>query len=218
MGKERVNKNVLYLSELAILVAILLLMAFTPAGYLRIGTMTITFLTVPVIVGAIVLGPGAGAILGTVFGLTSFYQCFGMDPMGTALMQISLPRTFLFTVIPRLMMGLCVGLIFKLFQKRSAAAYTVTSFFGPFLNTLFFMTTLIACFWHTDVVQAWAQSLPGATNVFLFVILAVGVNFVVEAIVCTILGAAISKAVDRYVNKPPQIVRPAKTEEPSEEA
>ena len=94
MGKERINKNILYMSELGILIAILLLMAFTPVGYLRIGTMTITFLTVPVVVGAIVCGPGAGTILGTIFGLTSFYQCFGMDPMGTALMQISLPRTF----------------------------------------------------------------------------------------------------------------------------
>ncbi|MBR5753987.1 MAG: ECF transporter S component [Clostridia bacterium] len=201
MGKERIDPRILYVSELAILIAILLLMAFTPVGYLRLGTMTITFLTVPCIVGAIVLGPSAGAILGTVFGLTSFYQCFGMDPMGTALMQISLPRTFLFTVIPRLLMGLLVGLIFKAFKKRSAAAYTVTSFCGPLLNTLLFMTTLIACFWHTDVIQAWAASLPGATNIFLFVVLAVGVNFLVEAVVCTVLGAAVSKAVDRYVNK-----------------
>ena len=198
MGKERINKNILYMSELGILIAILLLMAFTPVGYLRIGTMTITFLTVPVVVGAIVCGPGAGTILGTIFGLTSFYQCFGMDPMGTALMQISLPRTFAFTVLPRLLMGLCVGLIFKAFKKRSAAAYTVTAFFGPFLNT---------------------------TNVFLFAVLSVGVNFIVEAIVCTIVGAAVAKAVDRYVNKAPQTTRSIveageepETVEPAEEA
>lgn len=203
MGKERINKNILVMSELGILVAILLLMAFTPVGYLRLGTMTITFLTIPVIVGAIVLGPWAGAFLGLVFGLTSFYQCFGMDPMGTALMSISPLRTFLFTVVPRLLMGLCVGLIFKLFPKRNAAAYTVTSFFGPFLNTVLFMTVLIACFWHTDVIQGWAASIPGASNVFLFAVLSVGVNFIVEAIVCTIVGAAVSKAVDRYLNKPP---------------
>ncbi len=148
-----------------------------------------------------------------------------MDPMGTALMQISLPRTFAFTVLPRLLMGLCVGLIFKAFKKRSAAAYTVTAFFGPFLNTLFFMTTLIACFWNTDVIQAWAASIPGATNVFLFAVLSVGVNFIVEAIVCTIVGAAVAKAVDRYVNKAPQTTRSIveageepETVEPAEEA
>lgn len=201
MGKERVNPKVLYLSELAILIAIIILMAFTPAGYLRIGAMTITFLTIPVVVGAIVLGPAAGAILGLVFGLTSFYQCFGMDALGTALMAISVPRTFLFTVPPRLLMGLLTGLIFKAFRKRSAVAYTVTSFCGPILNTLLFMTTLILCFWHTDVIQSWAATIPGGSNVFVFVAGAIGINFIVEAIVCTIAGAAISKAVDQYVNR-----------------
>lgn len=201
MGKERINKNILVMSELGILIAILLLMAFTPVGYLRLGTMTITFLTIPVIVGAIVIGPWGGALLGLVFGLTSFYQCFGMDPMGTALMSISPARTFLFTVVPRLLMGLLVGVIFRLFPKKNAAAYTVTSFFGPFLNTLLFMSVLIACFWNTDVIQGWASAIPGATNVFTFAVLAVGINFVVEAIVCTLVGAAVSKAVDRYVNK-----------------
>ena len=207
MGKERINKKVLYMSELGILIAILLLMAFTPVGYLKIGTMTITFLTIPVVVGAIVCGPGAGAILGTVFGLTSFYQCFGMDPMGTALMQISLPRTFAFTVIPRLLMGLLVGLVFKAFRKRTAAAYTVTAFCGPFFNTVLFMTVLIACFWNTDIIQSCAASIPRATNVFLFAVLSVGIKFIVEAIVCTIVGAAVAKAVDRYVNKAPSMTR-----------
>lgn len=207
MGKERINKKILYITELGILIAIELLMAFTPIGYLRIGTMTITFLPIPVVIGAIVCGPGAGTILGTIFGLTSFYQCFGMDAMGTALMQISLPRTFAFTVLPRLAMGVLVGLIFKAFPKRNAAAYTVTAFAGPFLNTVLFMTTLTACFWHTDVIQAWAASIPGATNVFLFAVLSVGVNFIVEAIVCTIIGAAVAKAVDRFVNHAPQTTR-----------
>ncbi len=201
MGKERVNPKVLYLSELAILIAIIILMAFTPAGYLRIGAMTITFLTIPVVVGAIVLGPAAGAILGLIFGLTSFYQCFGMDALGTALMAISVPRTFLFTVPTRFLMGLLTGLIFKAFRKHSAVAYTVTSFCGPILNTLFFMSTLILCFWNTDVIQSWAATIPGGSNVFVFVAGAIGVNFVVEAIVCTIVGAGISKAVDQYVNR-----------------
>ena len=217
MGKERINKNVLYMSELGILIAIVLLMAFTPVGYLRIGTMTITFLTIPVVVGAILLGPAAGALLGTVFGLTSFYQCFGMDPMGTALMQISLPRTFLFTVIPRLLMGLLAGLIFKAFPKKNAVAYGVTAFSGPFLNTVLFMTTLIACFWNTDIIQAWAASIPGASNVFLFAVLSVGINFVVEAIVCTIVGAAVAKALDKYVNKTP-VKLTAESDETADEA
>ena len=53
--------------QLAILAAIVVLMAFTPLGYLQIGVVKITFLMIPVVIGAIILGPGAGAVLGAVF-------------------------------------------------------------------------------------------------------------------------------------------------------
>ncbi len=54
------NKNVtktLYMVELAMMVAIIFMMAFTPLGYLRTPGLSITFLTVPVAVGAVILGP-----------------------------------------------------------------------------------------------------------------------------------------------------------------
>ena len=70
INSTRIGKMV----RLAILIAILLLMAFTPLGYIRFGGLEITFLTVPVIIGAIILGPVEGAILGGVFGLTSFFH------------------------------------------------------------------------------------------------------------------------------------------------
>ena len=73
------------LVQLAILVAIMLILAFTPLGYLKVGAIEITFMTIPVVIGAILLGPPAGAFLGGVFGLTSFIQCFGMSAFGSAL-------------------------------------------------------------------------------------------------------------------------------------
>jgi len=52
------------------MVAFVLVMAFSPLGYLRTPGLTITFLTEPVTLGAINLGPTAGAICGGAFGLT----------------------------------------------------------------------------------------------------------------------------------------------------
>lgn len=46
-----------YMTELALMSAIIFLMAFTPLGYFRTPGLSITFLTVPVAVGAIILGP-----------------------------------------------------------------------------------------------------------------------------------------------------------------
>lgn len=87
-----------YLVEMALLVAIILIMAFTPIGYIRTAGLEITLIVVPVAVGAVTLGPAAGAILGGVFGITSFIQCFGMSPFGAALLGINGFLTFLVCV------------------------------------------------------------------------------------------------------------------------
>ena len=68
---------------LAILAAIMLVLAFTPLGYLKVGVVEISFMMVPVAVGAIVLGPLAGAILGGVLELQVF-PSIGYEPFGAA--------------------------------------------------------------------------------------------------------------------------------------
>lgn len=75
--------------QLAVLIAIMLILAFTPLGYLRIGPLAISLMTIPVVIGAMILGPAGGAVLGLVFGLTSFYQCFAGDPFGAALVAMN---------------------------------------------------------------------------------------------------------------------------------
>ena len=59
----------------AMLCGILLMMSFTPLGYLNIGPLAISFNMIPVAIGAIALGPMGGMILGAMFGITSFLQC-----------------------------------------------------------------------------------------------------------------------------------------------
>ena len=51
------RKKLVYLVQLALLTAIIVVMAFTPLGYLKIGLLSITFLTIPVIIGAVAMGP-----------------------------------------------------------------------------------------------------------------------------------------------------------------
>ena len=68
--KNRTNTR--WLTQLALLVAVLLVMNYTPLGYLQVGPLSMSLLTIPVAIGAMTLGPVAGAILGGVFGTTSF--------------------------------------------------------------------------------------------------------------------------------------------------
>ena len=81
--------------QLAILVAIMLIFAYTPLGYLKVGAIEITFMVLPVAIGAILLGPVCGAILGGLFGLTSFIQCFGASPFGALLLSLNPITTFI---------------------------------------------------------------------------------------------------------------------------
>ena len=95
MAKQNHNQNARTVAVLGILIGLTILMAFTPVGYLKVGAISISFLMIPVAVGAIAKGPWAGALLGTVFGITSFVQCFGMDPFGTFLANLNIVSTFI---------------------------------------------------------------------------------------------------------------------------
>lgn len=66
------------LTVLGLMIAVLVLMSYTPLGYLNIGPLAITFNMIPVAIAAIACGPLGGAVLGAVFGLTSFGQCIGI--------------------------------------------------------------------------------------------------------------------------------------------
>ena len=70
--KSKTNFKTERLVQTALLVAIILLMAFTPIGYIKTLGLEITLIVVPVTIGAIALGAVGGALLGGVFGVTSF--------------------------------------------------------------------------------------------------------------------------------------------------
>ena len=99
------------LTRLALLVAIELVMKAVGLGSVPVGPLYMSFLTLPIAVGAITMGPAAGAILGGVFGAVSFYDAVtGASAMTGALFQVSPVNTFILCVGMRVLMGLCVGL------------------------------------------------------------------------------------------------------------
>ena len=180
--------------RLAILTAILLILAFTPLGYLTISpTLKISFLTIPVAIGAIVMGPAAGAFLGLVFGLTAFSTCFGADPFGAILLGINPVGIFLTCIVPRVLMGWLVGVIFLALHKIDTTkilSFGVASISAALLNTLFFMGFLWAFFGKTDIVT---QITNGSSNFFVILVVMAGTNALVEAVACCLVGAAVSK-------------------------
>lgn len=178
---------------LAMLVAVLVVLAYVnipqPAG------LSITFNMIPVAIAAIALGPVGGAIIGGAFGLISFLQCFGIcgsSAMGAALAQVSPLLCFVQRFFPRLIDGLLLGFLFRALARRANAyaACPVTGFFAAFLNTLFFMTSLVWLFGGTEYMQS---SMAGR-GMLTYIVAAVGVNGIVEMIASTILTGAVGSA------------------------
>ena len=188
------HSKVSRLTQLALLSAVLILMAFTPLGYLKIGPLSITFLTIPVVIGAIVMGPGAGCLLGAIFGATSFVQCFGMDAFGVALLSIDPVLTAVLCFVPRILIGLTAALMFRALHKKGVA-YPAAALTGALTNTVLFVGGLVLFFGRSEYLQSFGST-PWAIILAL-----VSVNTVVEAVVCTLLGALLAKACTSYLQK-----------------
>jgi uncharacterized membrane protein len=184
------------ITMLGLMIAILLLMAYTPLGYLNIGPLAITFNVIPVAISAITLGPVGGAIAGGVFGLTSFLQCIGIggtSAMGAMLFSINPVLAFIQRFVPRLLDGLLLGYIFQGMRKATKNSYlscAVTGFFSAFLNTVFFMTFLVVLFGNTEYIQG----LIGGRNVIVFICSFVGINAVCEMVTSTVITGAVGAA------------------------
>lgn len=196
MSKTNSSK-VLRMTILAVLIALELLMAFTPIGYLRLGALSISFLCIPIAIGAIVLGPTAGLTLGIVFGLTSFAQCFGMDPFGTAMMSINPFFTFVICVVSRALMGWLTGVIAvslsKVLKDKKAGKFYLNDIIAvimcPVMNTAFFLGFLALFFWNVKVMNL--DIIP------MVVLPALSINCVIEIAACAVVGSAVSIAVKK---------------------
>lgn len=187
------------LTVLGLMIAVLVLMSYTPLGYLNIGPLAITFNMIPVAIAAIACGPLGGAVLGAVFGLTSFGQCIGIggvSAMGATLFSISPVLAFIQRFVPRFLDGWLLGYLFRWLRKatkNTTLAGYITGFLSAFLNTVFFLVALVVLFGNTDYVK----NLIGGRNIIVFICAFVGVNAICEMISATILTGVISVALKK---------------------
>lgn len=184
---------------IAMFIALMMVMNFTPIGYITVtGAFSITLMTIPVALGAACTGKLGGTILGFVFGLTSFLQAFGIgfmiDPSASPLFNENPVAYTITCFIPRIITGFVAGLIFSLFEKRGKTnilAFGISSAIVPVLNTALFMSSYVLFYSDT--------SFGGAVMTVLLTILTL--NFLVELLVTTIAGTTISKVVYSQVKK-----------------
>ena len=192
------QKKIQKLTVLSVLAAITAIVAFIP---LKTLGLEITFTMIPVAVGAILYGPSGGAVLGGVFGVISFLQCLGYSPFGATLLGIN-PLLMVIVCIPtRILAGFLAGVICKALRKSFKSdipALLSASLAAPVFNTLFFMAALVLSFYNTDTIQTLVEQL-GAANPFMFVVLFVGINGLVEIICGFVVAFPCAKALSKYL-------------------
>lgn len=202
MEKAKKSK-VLFMTELALLTAIVIIMAFTPLGYLRVGAVEITFIVVPVAVGAVILGVKGGAFLGFVFGMTSFVQCFGMSPFGTMIFSLRPLATAFCCIVPRIMVGVVPALVYMALSKIAFTrkiSTPVSCVLAPLTNTLLYLGCM--CVFFQDVMsEAYGYTGKGGIFFMLWLLVLVGVNALLEAASSLVVGTAICKALQLTFNK-----------------
>ena len=191
---ERTRNLVIF----AVLTAIIILMAFTPVGYLHVGVIEITFLMIPVIIGAAVLGPLGGLGLGFVFGLTSFLQCFGISAGGTMMFNMAPLLTTLTCLLPRILFGLVSAYLYKFFKKLIKVPVlpeALTMILSAVLHTIMFVLLFYVCFKNEEFLQQYGDTF------FAIVWAMVGINAIVEWAVCGVFGTAILKTLDYFISQ-----------------
>lgn len=191
------------ITRMAILVAIIFLLAFTPLGYLTIGPIAATTIQMPVIVGAAMMGPASGAVLGFFFGLSAVIKVLtmpGADPFATLALAHS-PLAYLTVCMgARVLMGWLSGLLAAALRKlpafhgrRSAAVYAVTGFAGSAMNTVFYLGLLWAL--CAQVISSYyGVDLSGVGSLVMGTAYAAGVP---EAIVSCVVVCAVCKALEK---------------------
>jgi len=194
--KKTSHKKILDMVILAMLLALVVVLQMF-AGFIKIGPFSPSLVLIPIVIGAILVGPVGGAVIGLAFGVVVVVQCFtGVDAGGFILWNINPFLTALICLAKGACAGLVPGLIYKALSGKEPSdtkilvSSVVAALSAPIVNTGLFLIGLSVFF--TDTLYAWS----GGTNVMLYIITGlVGINFLIEFGINVIVSPAVSTVV-----------------------
>ena len=189
MANAKKYKNTKQLVLLALLSAIVAILAYL-GGFIKIGGLASISLTlIPVVVGATLCGPFAGAWLGGVAGAIFF-----ATPDAVFWFGLSVHGTIITVMVKGILAGLCAGLVYKMLEKVNRyLAVLVSAIVCPIVNTGIFLLGSLVFF--KDVVSVGAVEEGISIGMYLIVVF-VGLNFVFELIANIALSPAIVRILD----------------------
>lgn len=211
MGKTK--KDTRWMVSVALMAAIVILLANTPLGMIQLPIIKATTVHIPVIIGAILLGPSAGAILGGVFGVCSMISnttaptllSFAFSPF-LAEDLLGIVKALWIAVGCRIMIGVAAGWLWIGLRKLRVspwAALPITGFIGSMVNTVLVMGSI-----YVLLASQYAAAKEVALNAVWGLIMAtVTASGIPEAIAAAVLVTALGKALLVFFQKQMAVAR-----------
>ncbi len=189
-----------WMVSVALMAAIVVVLANTPLGMIQLPIVKATTVHIPVIIGAILLGPTAGAILGFVFGMCSLISntmaptllSFAFSPFMSTTGILGAIKAIWISVGCRVLIGVVAGWFWILLKKmklNQIASLAITGFVGSMVNTITVMGSIYLLF-----AKQYAEAKEVAvTAVWGLVMGTVTASGIPEAIAAAVLVAVVTK-------------------------
>ena len=193
-----------WMVSVALMAAIVVVLANTPLGMIQLPIVEATTVHIPVIIGAILLGPTAGAILGFVFGMCSLISntmaptllSFAFSPFMSTTGILGAIKAIWISVGCRILIGVVAGWVWILLKKiklNQIASLAITGFLGSMVNTVTVMGSIYFLF-----AKQYAEAKEVAvTAVWGLVMGTVTASGIPEAIAAAVLVAIVTKVLLR---------------------
>ena len=203
MKKNKEKKGTRWMVSVALMAAIIIVLANTPLGMIQLPIIKATTVHIPVIIGAILFGPLAGAILGGFFGICSLVSntmaptllSFAFSPFLASNLAGVLKALWI-SVGCRILIGVAAGWIWILFRKiklNTYVALAIAGFAGSMVNTIMVMGSI-----YFLLAQQYAEAKEVAvTAVFGLIMGTVTASGIPEALAAAVLVAVIGKVLMR---------------------
>lgn len=188
------------IAGLAVLAAMIVVLQTLASGF-HVGPFPITLSLIPIIIGAVLYGPKAGAILGGVFGAVVVAAVVtGADAGGFIMFGIHPLITILVCLGKSIVAGWVAGLLFRaIAPKKFNLGIFSAAIAAPVINTGIFAAALY--FFFYPVLIEWAG---GESNAFTFIFTGlIGMNFLIELLIDIVLSPLILKIIQVLRKKHP---------------
>ncbi len=206
MNREQKTK---WSVSVALMAAVVVVLANTPLGMIQLPIIKATTVHIPVILGAILLGPLAGGILGGVFGICSVISntmtptllSFAFSPFLTTTGIMGIFKSLWVAVGCRVLLGVLAGYIWKLFSKtniNNIFTLPVTAFLASFIHTMMVMLSIYKLF-AVQYAAVKSVAIDAVWGLIMGTIVGSGVpEAIAAAVIVTAIAKVLLKAVKNF--------------------